>query len=107
MVAHPLGGVLATGSNWWKCSFPTGTGWVEEAVLFSGHRPADFDGDQDVDMVDFGHFQSCLTGRTLPVTDPACMNARLDSDEDVDPEDTVIFLGCMTASGVPAAPGCR
>jgi len=107
ILAHPLGGVLATGAHWWKCAFGTGTGWVEQSVLFSGHRPADFDGDQDVDMVDFAHFQSCLTGRTLPVTEPACMNARLDADEDVDPEDTAIFLGCMTASGVPAAPGCR
>ena len=31
--------------------------------------PGDFDGDGDVDMTDFGKFQSCMSGANIPQTD--------------------------------------
>ena len=67
---------------------------------------ADFDRDGDVDQADFGHFQTCLTGPAVPVTDPDCLAANLDGDSDVDPDDFGVFQGCMTGVNVPADPVC-
>ncbi|NLE60810.1 MAG: PEGA domain-containing protein [Planctomycetes bacterium] len=68
--------------------------------------PADFDQDNDVDQVDFGHFQKCLTGDGIAVTDQDCLNAKLDEDVDVDQADFAIFAGCLSGSGVSADPDC-
>ncbi len=68
--------------------------------------PGDFDGDQDVDQADFAHLQRCLTGATLPPTDPACFNARLDRDGDVDLDDVTVFLRCMTGPNQSGNPAC-
>ena len=68
--------------------------------------PGDFDGDSDVDQADFGHFQACLTGPAVPVTDPECMAANLDGDSDVDVDDFGIFQGCVSGEGNPADPNC-
>lgn len=70
------------------------------------YAPADFDLDGDVDLVDFGRFQRCMTGRSLPQDDPDCQMARLDPDDDVDQDDLAIFLGCMSGANVPADPYC-
>jgi len=66
----------------------------------------DFDGDGDVDQEDFGHFQACLTGTAVPVTDPDCQNANFDGDIDVDNNDFVIFEQCMNGASIPADPDC-
>lgn len=66
----------------------------------------DYDRDGDVDQSDFGVFQACLSGVSVPQTDPACRDARLDGDSDVDPSDFFIFLNCMSGAGVPADPDC-
>ncbi len=68
--------------------------------------PGDFDGDRDVDQADFGRFQVCITGATVPQLDPQCQGARLDEDQDVDASDLQIMLGCMTAPGVEGDPYC-
>ncbi|MHC4796675.1 MAG: DUF4091 domain-containing protein, partial [Planctomycetota bacterium] len=68
--------------------------------------PGDFDGDFDVDMEDFGHFQACLTGPAVPVTDPNCPDAKLDGDSDVDQDDYAIFQDCMTGTNVIGDPHC-
>jgi hypothetical protein len=68
--------------------------------------PCDFDDDGDVDQDDFGEFQACLTGPTIPVTDPECLAADLDGDSNVDQDDFTIFQGCMTGANIPADPGC-
>ncbi len=68
--------------------------------------PGDFDGDKDVDQVDFGHFQACLTGSGYEQNDPLCRKARLDPDTDVDQADFTLFAGCMTGSGVQGSPDC-
>ena len=68
---------------------------------------ADFDCDGDVDQTDFGHFQSCLTGLGLPLTDPQCQNADLDRDphNDVDMNDFDVFQSCLSGPNQPAT-GC-
>ncbi|MHC4444463.1 MAG: thrombospondin type 3 repeat-containing protein [Planctomycetota bacterium] len=63
----------------------------------------DLDGDGDVDHEDFGRFQVCLTGSSVPIDDPGCLNANLDGDIDVDQDDFVIFQGCMSGANVPPA----
>ncbi len=69
-------------------------------------QPGDFDGDFDVDLTDFGFFQACYTGTTVPQTDPACAPALLDPDTDVDLNDFGVFQGCMSGAGVTADLGC-
>jgi len=64
--------------------------------------PADHDVDGDVDLEDFGHFQACLTGLAVPLTDMACWCVDLDGDGDVDRDDQAAFRSAMTGAGIPA-----
>lgn len=64
---------------------------------------ADFDGDNDVDQADFGHFQSCYSGMGQ-VAAPECLDADLEGDTDVDPQDFALFQSCM--AGARKRPGC-
>jgi hypothetical protein len=68
--------------------------------------PADFDGDGDVDLADFGHFQICLTEPLVPVTDPNCLDADLNGDTFVDENDLAVFLACTSGADIPADPAC-
>ncbi len=68
--------------------------------------PGDLDHDSDVDMTDFGRFQTCLSGFAVAQNDPDCAGARLDNDSDVDPQDLALFTGCMSGANVPADPDC-
>lgn len=65
-----------------------------------------FDGDTDVDQEDFGRFQACLTGPSVPQADPACNNALLTPDAFVDHRDFEIFEKCMSGAGTPARADC-
>ena len=67
---------------------------------------ADYDRDGDVDMVDFAHFQVCLTGAGSPQNDPACQDAKFDGDNDVDQDDFAFLQGCLTGANIPADPRC-
>ncbi len=73
-------------------------GHAQAAIL-----PGDFDGDTDIDQVDFGHLQACLTADGVSYT-PACRDADLEGDGDVDAVDFGLFLPCMGGSDLP--PGC-
>ncbi len=109
ILGHNLAGVYAKGSNWWKCSFTAATGWTSEtalALVSPAQVPGDFNGDIDVDQEDFGRFQACYTGHTIPQNDPACAKAKLDADSDVDEDDVQIFLGCMTLPNGVGDPNC-
>lgn len=68
--------------------------------------PADFDGDGDVDLEDFGHLQACFNSSGVQHPDPGCLNADLDDDGDVDPQDYAIFRNCLGGSNRPPAPDC-
>jgi Tol biopolymer transport system component len=70
------------------------------------HAPGDLDGDGDVDQRDFGVFQGCLTGLSVPQDDPACTGARLDLDGDVDQDDMIIFVRCLSGPQVTADMNC-
>ncbi len=61
---------------------------------------ADFDGDEDVDQKDFGHFQACVTGSGGAIT-TGCEDAILDGDTDVDESDLAIFVSCIGGANVP------
>jgi hypothetical protein len=104
--------LFAVGRNWNYCNtadFPFTIQAAEIAVLVVSFAPtpqADFDRDGDVDQEDFGHFQACLTGPNVPVSDPNCLNASLDGDSDVDQHDFLIFQRCMRGANVPADPKC-
>lgn len=52
--------------------------------------PGDFDGDEDVDLADFGFFQNCYAGGGAPGT--GCTAADLDEDDDVDLDDTAMMV---------------
>ena len=68
--------------------------------------PGDMDSDGDVDMEDFGLFQVCLSGRSVPQTDPGCAGARLRGNDYVDRMDTLLFLGCMSGPMLAGDPDC-
>ena len=105
---HPLRGVRATGTMWWKVQFGDATGWVDETLLESAvRRVPDFDGDGDVDQEDFGTFQRCISGATVPQSDPSCAAALLDVDDDVDAADFAIFEACYSGPRVDYIPGCE
>lgn len=92
----------------YRCSVSNDYGSVlsNPATLTVISPPPDLDEDGDVDMVDFGLFQVCLTGLSVPVTDPDCYDARLDGDGDVDQNDVSIFLACMSGPNVAPDPAC-
>ena len=79
----------------------------DEIVITVKSSVCDFDGDTDVDQVDFGHLQACATGSGQAVTDVACFNAILDGDDDIDQNDFAVFAACVSGPDVPAAPECR
>lgn len=68
--------------------------------------PADHDVDGDVDMEDFGWFQTCLSGPQVPPPTFACKCADFDSQGDVDQDDFSIFQRCLSGSDVSADPNC-
>lgn len=70
-----------------------------------GH-PADYDGDGDVDLDDYGHFQACLTGADIYVFNPSCAPVDFDQDADVDDGDLGTFLGCISGPGIPMTESC-
>jgi len=70
------------------------------------HAPMDFDFDNDVDMSDFGRFQTCLTGPDIAQQDPACQSAKLDEDADVDQEDFALFQQCLSGAALSPPAAC-
>ena len=67
---------------------------------------ADFDTDGDVDLSDFGRFQSCYNGPNRPPAQPRCEPADFDGDLDVDLIDFGTFQSCFNGPNRPPAPGC-
>jgi len=70
-----------------------------------GVRP-DIDGDNDVDLTDFGWLQACLTGSLEYLTDPECERSDFNDDRRVDVEDIAIFLNCLSGPDRPVNPTC-
>lgn len=81
---------------------------LEETIaveLTIGGYDVDFDDDTDVDLEDFAHLQSCLSGDYIQQTDPACADAIMDGDLDVDEAEADIFAACLSGPGITAS-GC-
>ncbi|MGQ9648708.1 MAG: hypothetical protein ACUVXJ_01195, partial [Phycisphaerae bacterium] len=66
----------------------------------------DMDRDGDVDQIDFGLFQSCMTSVGVPSNDPACSDAELDGDLGIGPPDLIIFRNCISGPRIPASNDC-
>jgi hypothetical protein len=67
---------------------------------------ADFDGDADVDLADFGVFQRCFNGPNRPPASADCTNADFDQDNDVDLGDFGKFQACFNGPNRPPNTGC-
>lgn len=68
--------------------------------------PGDSDGDRDVDQIDFGHFQACVTGTNLGPPSSGCTNADLDYNGDVDASDFSLFLRCFAEPDATVSTSC-
>jgi hypothetical protein len=95
---------------YWRIDEVNASGITPGPVWSFTTQPArfagDYDGDGDIDLEDFGHFQLCLSGSTIPQSDPACLDARFDGDSDVDGDDFGVFQLCFNGANLPPAPGC-
>ena len=80
-----------------------GTATSNEATLTV--RSPDFDGDLDVDLVDFAHLQLCLGTVDVSLV-PSCANADLNNDLAVNSTDVHKFKNCMSGPCVPMTPAC-
>lgn len=77
-----------------------------QRVIVVCHDPfADFDGDGDVDQVDFGAIQGCYTGGLSSVTS-SCVCHDHDRDTFVDSHDLEAFLSCVSGPAVLADKDC-
>jgi chondroitin AC lyase len=83
-------------------SLPDGNDAGKSVTVSLAGVASDFDRDNDVDQVDFGHFQVCVSGAAQ--VDPACTDADLNGDGAVDEADFILFEACMSGSGL--LPGC-
>lgn len=67
---------------------------------------ADMDGDDDVDLDDFGVFQTCITGPNLGPVQEGCESVDFDHDNDIDQSDFGAFQQCYSGPDIPADPDC-
>lgn len=74
------------------------------------HDPVfDFDGDGDVDQIDFAFFQTCYTGgvgTNPPIYPAGCECADSNIDGAINQADTTAFELCASGPGVAANPAC-
>lgn len=90
----------------YRCVVTAGCGTVtsnEAALTLTTGVASDFDQDGDVDLLDFGLFQSCFNGPNRPAASGCAVNADLDHDNDVDLNDFSVFQGCFNGPNRPPA----
>jgi len=99
-------GVTDADAGGYQCRARAGCGRAHSrvAVLTVYGCPADFDRDNDVDVLDFAGFQYCFGGAGAPLPSPTCQVADFDGDGDVDVGDFAYFQACFSGPG--AAPAC-
>ncbi len=89
-------------------SLPSGDGLPGGNAVFdfaTGY-PGDFDGDQDVDLEDFGLLQRCLLGRSVVQSEPACLPADINHDTFADESDLAIFHACLSGPAQSPLSSC-
>lgn len=74
-------------------------------IVESPAMRADRDHDGDVDLDDFGWFQTCYSALAEPVQ-PNCQAADLNDDGTVDGTDFTIFRACLSGANKPVDPDC-
>jgi len=101
-------------SGWTPAGYDAGTlfsfqiratntdGWDDENWQMRVQCIADFDHDDDVDQVDFGYLQQCMSGAYAPP--PGCEDKDLNGDGYVDRGDFDLFANCL--NGPNRHPGC-
>jgi hypothetical protein len=92
---EPLDGELARPDD--PASLPSGDGVPGGNAVFSFYvsLSGDYDFDGDVDLEDFGTFQTCINEPGVVPEDPTCLEVDLDHDADVDEFDLRIFHKCL------------
>jgi len=87
-------------------NLPPASETIDVRVVVTLARP-DFDGDNDVDQMDFAMFQACFSGTGFPATAGFCADlADLNGDAYVDSIDNTLFEGCASGPGVPFNHDC-
>lgn len=84
----------------------TNTGCFDRIIRLRARPAGDFDLDGDVDQVDFGAFQACISGPKVPQKDLACVMCDLDGDNDVDQNDFGVFQRCLSGPDIPMKRDC-
>lgn len=86
---------------------PAGAGTRCGEVPCCPPRLPDHDMDNDVDVEDFGWFQTCLSDEAYaPAPTVACRCADLDYDGDVDRDDFTRFHQCLSGAGIAPPQAC-
>ena len=75
-------------------SYGSGVDIGADEIVPSG--TGDFDGDGDVDLVDFGRLQVCFSGSNGEPIDEACNSGDFDDDGDIDLLDYAAFQAAFT-----------
>ncbi len=75
-------------------------------LLTISTRPADLDGDGDVDLDDFIRFLACFSGPSRRLPDGCTVDADFDEDTDVDLDDFRLFQLCYNGANRPPGPNC-
>jgi len=69
---------------------------ADQMVVIEVPPKGSYDGDADLDLIDFAALQRCFTGDGVPVTDIDCLTFDFDFDSDVDGADLAAFQGRVT-----------
>jgi len=96
----------ATSAGSYRCQVTTVCGDLDSIDAILTVISADIDGDQDVDLDDFGDLQACLGTLEVQQTNPDCIETDLDADNRIDSDDLSLFTGCLSGADIPTAPGC-
>jgi gluconolactonase len=78
---------------------------IDEATIVVA-RPADFDGDDDVDTADANIFAACLGAPGQNPATSACQDMDLDTDGDVDNSDFGLVQRCYSGPFLPSDEHC-
>jgi|GEM_PF-2878401 len=77
--------------------------WLVGPAVSPAAQCWDFDGDGDVDVSDFAHFQACFNGPGVAPASGCLVDADADDDGDVDVGDFAAFQVCFNGPGRPPA----
>jgi len=80
--------------------------YIDEVQQICRQGMGDFDYDGDVDVTDFGFFQSCFSGAGNALPRAECAEADFASDGDVSVSDFSVFQICFNGPGRPATENC-